>query len=392
MNFTRQAVRLIAFVSGLAVSSWAPIVPFAKMRLDLDESLLGFVLLALGIGGLAVMPITGWMVQRFGARNVIFTAGILLVPTLPLLVIAPSPMTLAILLFLYGCSLGVLNVATNAQAIVVETHYGYPMMSGFHCLFSLGGLVGASTVSLLLEMGFHLTTSTIAIAFIIGTIVLTQCRYLQGPKKLPITKDESTSTSTFSFPPPTVLFLGILCFILFLAEGAMLDWSAVFLRSTYDYDISIAGMGYAIFSVAMSIGRFTGDRLVQRFGAINMIQMGGFLAAGGLLFALNFHGAYIELLGFFLVGIGASNTVPILFSAAGRLPNISPSYALTTMTTLGYVGLLLGPAVIGFIAEATSLSISLTGVALLLIAVGISAPAIKIADHSQSEAQLKEPA
>lgn len=385
MELTRRAVQLFAFASGLAISSWAPIVPFAKTNLDMNDATLGFVLLALGIGGLIVMPITGWLVQRFGARKVLLPAGLSLIPLLPLLVLAPTPLTLGLVLLFYGCALGVLNVGSNIQAIAVEAHFKYPLMSGIHCLFSLGGLVGAATVSLLLESGLQLITTTLIIAAILSTIVLTQYKHLQGViENHETSKNISDKTpAKFTFPSRMVLFLSSLCFILFLAEGMVLDWSAVFLRSTYDYEISIAGIGYAFFSVAMSIGRWFGDKIVQRLGAIPVIRMGSLLAAAGLLIVLNFHWAHLELLGFFILGIGAANIVPILFSAAGRIPNISPTYALTTMTTLGYTGLLLGPTIIGCVAEAFSLSLALTGVAFLLIAVGISAPFIKI---SQTDA------
>jgi MFS family permease len=186
----------------------------------------------------------------------------------------------------------------------------------------------------------------------------------QNPKTHKISAGRST------LPNKQVLYLGGLCFIAFMAEGSMLDWSAEYLHSNLDYEASLAGIGYALFSIAMAIGRFIGDRLIQRFGSMQIFQIGSLVAASGFLIVVNLNWGYLELLGFCLIGLGASNVVPILFSSSGRLPEISSNTALTTVTTCGYVGLLLGPALIGFLAQATNLSFALAAIAFLLIAIG----------------------
>jgi fucose permease len=366
----RIATRLIFLFSGIGVASWAPMVPFAKSRLDLNEADLGLVLLAFGVGALLTMPLTGWLVHRFGSRIVTFIAGFILICVLPFLTIASSVLLLSLSLFLFGAVEGALNVAMNAHAVLVEKHSQRPLMSGFHCLFSAGGLVGAVILSVLLEANYTLFACGIAVTAILAIILFTQCQNLLSS----IEKSHGVESSTkFVLPQGRVLLLGALCFILFLTEGSMLDWSAVFLRSSLDYDAATAGIGFAVFSIAMAIGRFFGDRLIGYFGPILTVQMGSLICAAGLLLAVNFHWAHAELLGFALIGLGASNIVPVLFSAAGSLPGTSASYGLTVVTTFGYAGLLLGPAVIGFVAQATTLSIALTSVAVLLVAVGFSA-------------------
>jgi fucose permease len=365
----RIATRLIFLFSGMAIASWAPMIPFAKSRLDLNEADLGLVLLAFGVGALLTMPLTGWLVHRLGSRIVTFIAGLILLCILPFLTIASSVLLLSLSLFLFGAVEGALNVAMNAHAVLVERHSKRPLMSGFHCLFSTGGLVGAAILSALLEADYSLFTCGIIVTAILALFLFTQCQHLL----ISIEKSNAVESTKFVLPQGRVLLLGALCFILFLTEGSMLDWSAVFLRSTLDYEAALAGIGFAVFSIAMAIGRFFGDRLIGYFGPILTVQMGSIICAAGLLLAVNFHWAHAELLGFALIGLGASNIVPVLFSAAGSLPGTSASYGLTIVTTFGYAGLLLGPAFIGFIAQATTLSIALTSVVFLLIAVGLSA-------------------
>lgn len=368
----RIATSFMFLVCGLAYSSWAPMVPYAKARLELGEATLGMILLAFGIGALITMPITGWAVHRFGSRRISAIAAPTMVALLPLLAIAPSSLLLTILLFAFGAAGGALNVSMNSQATAVETHIGRPVLSGFHCLFSLGGLVGAGVMSLLLASGLTLLSSILCLLVIMGALILWNARQL-----LPSEADiRVAAKSKFTMPSGRVFFYGAVCFILFLAEGSMLDWGAVLLRSVHDYEVSMAGIGYAIFSVAMSIGRMSGNTLISRFGAVSLVRAGGFLAAAGFFLTVNGNLPYSELLGFLLIGFGAANIVPIMFGAAGRLSDISASVALTIVITMGYTGMLLGPAFVGVVAEMTTLPIALSGIALLLLGVALSASKI----------------
>ncbi len=368
----RIATSFMFLVCGLGYSSWAPMVPYAKSRLELGEASLGLILLAFGIGALIAMPLTGWAVHRFGSRRISTIAAPSMIALLPLLAIAPSSIMLAILLFAFGAAGGALNVSMNSQATAVETHIGKPVLSGFHCLFSLGGLGGAGLMSLLLASGFTLLSSTLFLVAMMGTLILWNCGQL-----LPSEADiRAVSKSQFSMPPARVFFYGAVCFILFLAEGSILDWGAVLLRSVHGYEVSMAGIGYAVFSVAMSIGRFTGYKLISRFGPVSLVRTGGFLAAAGFFLTVDENLPYSELFGFLLIGFGAANIVPIMFGAAGRLTDISASVALTIVITMGYTGMLLGPAFVGLIAEMTTLPVALSGIALLLIGVAFSASKI----------------
>jgi fucose permease len=235
-------------------------------------------------------------------------------------------------------------------------------------------------MSLFLAFGLTLLTSTLCLfAFMIST-ALWNYPHLLGSKA----DVRATAKKQFAFPQGRVFFYGIICFILFLAEGSMLDWGAVLLHSTHGYEVSMAGIGYAIFSVAMSIGRFTGDRLITAFGPIFILRAGTLLAAVGIFMAVTVNVYYLELFGFLFVGFGAANIVPIMFGAAGRLPDISASVALTIVITMGYTGMLLGPAFIGIVAELMTLSVALGGIALLLVGIALNANALSTQNENIS--------
>jgi predicted MFS family arabinose efflux permease len=365
----RRATQGFFLLSGVAVACWAPMIPYAKARLDLDEARLGMLLLCMGLGCVCAVPFAGHFIHRYGNRIVLTVAGLVICLALPLLAIAPSSVLLGASLVVFGASAGVVDVAMNAHAVDVERLHGRPLMSGFHALFSIGGLVGSAAMSALLGAGAPLDTCAVAACLALGAIVLTQRRHVIMVEHV----GSIAQRSMFSAPPAIAVLLGILCLILFLAEGAMIDWSAVFLRSERGFAIADAGLGYAAFSIAMAAGRLLGDRLTARMGAVRIVRYGSILAAAGFLLACALPWRATSLVGFVLVGIGASNIVPVLFSAAGRVPGSSVGVAIATVTSFGYAGMLAGPAVIGFVAHATSLPIALGGLAALLALVAACA-------------------
>lgn len=367
-----RATRLIFLTSGIGMASWAPMVPYAKARLGLDDADLGLVLLAFGGGSMVSMPLVGWLAHRYGNRKVISVAGLMLCVAIPLLAIVPNAPALAAVLLYFGAMLGAVDVAMNAHAVEVERRDGRALMSGFHGLFSIGGLAGAAIMSTLLALGLTLWTCALAIALLLALIVLSQRSSL-----LPGVDDAAEWSTVFRLPRGLVLLLGVLCFVSFLAEGSMLDWSAVLLRDFRGFSAASAGIGYACFSVAMAAGRLAGDRVVGRLGPVSAVRIGASTAAIGFLLAAMAPWPAASLSGFVLIGLGASNIVPVMFSAAGRLPGTPPAIAIATATTLGYAGLLSGPALIGFVAHVSSLPMAFAGVAGLLVLVGLSARIVK---------------
>jgi len=369
----KRATRLIFLVCGMGMSAWAPMVPYAKARLGLDDAQLGLALLALGGGSMLSMPFVGWLAHRLGNRTVIVTAGLLTCLALPLLASVTSMAGLVVALLYFGVALGAVDVAMNAHAVDVERLDGGRLMSGFHGLFSVGGLMGAATMSGLLALGTPLIIAATMMALPLAMLVL----WLRSDLLDNAVDASSSQRGSFRMPPALVWLLGLLCFASFLAEGAMLDWSAVFLRDFRGVMPASSGFGYACFSVAMASGRLVGDRFIARCGPVLAVRAGAGLAAGGFLLTAMTPGVLPALIGFVMIGLGASNIVPVLFSAAGRLPGTSPAIAIATATTLGYAGLLCGPAIIGFVAHASSLPVAFAAVAALLALVVISARIVR---------------
>jgi len=367
----QMSTRVAFFIAGLGLAAWAPLVPYAKARAGLDEATLGLLLLCLGAGSILAMPAAGLLATRYGCRRVLTGGTLLICLTLPLLATVSSIPLLVATLFVFGAGLGVVDSTVNLQAVIVERASGRTMMSGFHGLFSVGGIVGAAGVSALLALGLSPLWAIVAVVVVILAALLKA-----APHLLPY-GSESTGPA-FAVPHGVVLFIGLLCFTVFLAEGAMLDWSAVFLTTEKHIEDAYAGLGYAAFAMTMTVGRLLGDVIVSRLGARTVIVLGGLFAAGGIALATLAPGWEMALLGYALVGVGCSNIVPVLYTAVGKQTVMPENIAVPAITTLGYAGILAGPAAIGFIAHASSLGSAFLLIAALLVAVAISGRILKV--------------
>ena len=362
----QHATRLGFFIAGLVMAAWAPLVPFAKSRLAVSEGVLGLLLLGLGIGSILAMPLAGAAVARLGCRRVIAFGTLLACLALPLLATATAIWVLLLALVAFGAGIGAVDVAINVQAIGVERASARPLMSGFHGLFSLGGIAGAAGMAALLAAGAApLGASLAVVALALAALALA------APHLLP--RGERSGGPAFALPHGIVLTIGLLCCIGFLAEGAVLDWGAVFLTAARGMDPATAGLGYAAFSVTMTIGRLGGDRIVARLGGPAVVVAGGVLAAAGFALAVLVPAWEAALAGYALVGAGCSNIVPVLFTAVGRQRVMPESLAVPAVTTLGYAGVLAGPAAIGIIAQFAGLPAAFLLVAVLLLGVAASA-------------------
>ena len=367
----QMSTRIAFFIAGFGLAAWAPLVPYAKARAGLDEATLGLLLLCLGAGSILAMPIAGLLATRFGCRRVTIGGTLLICLALPLLATAGSIPLLIATLFVFGAGLGIVDSTVNLQAVIVERASGRNMMSGFHGMFSVGGIAGAAGVSTLLALGLT------PLWAIVVVIVLTLAALLKAAPHMLAYGSESTGPA-FAVPHGVVLFIGLLCFTVFLAEGAMLDWSAVFLTTEKQIGEAYAGLGYAAFALTMTAGRLTGDTIVRRLGARRVIVLGGLFAAAGLALATLAPGWEVALAGYALVGIGCSNIVPVLYTAVGKQTVMPENIAVPAITTLGYAGILAGPAAIGFVAHASSLSIAFLLIAAMLVAVAISGRILKV--------------
>lgn len=362
-----RSTRLAFFTAGLAMAAWAPLVPYAKARIGLGEAELGLLLLCFGGGSMLAMPFTGGLAGRFGCRAVVLLSGFLCCLMLPVLALANSSPLLALTLFVFGVGLGTLDVAMNIQAVIVEKSAGAALMSGFHGLFSVGGVAGAGSMAFLLWSGASPLYSCVIIS-----IVAVFALALASPNLLREIDAAESKVPLFVVPHGAVIIIGGVCFIVFMAEGAMLDWSALFLTAQRGLSGERAGLGYAIFSIAMMLGRLTGDHVVARFGGRRVMLAGGICSASGFLFAVSTSSGGTALAGFLLVGLGASNIVPILFTAAGKQTAMPASRAIAAITTIGYAGILSGPALIGFVAHVSNLNLAFGGLGCLMLLVALS--------------------
>ena len=363
-------MRLFFFLAGLGMAAWAIIAPFIKIRFRLDDGTLGLILLAGGVGGLASMPLCSLLIGRVGSRALLFGASLLLGLLLPVLSLAPSAAAFTVLLLLYGLVFGGVDIAMNSQAALIETRSGSRQMSLFHGFFSIGGLAVALATSLALRLG----ASTPLCATIIGLVtllILPQVRQL-----LPRALDPPAAGPTFVMPNRATLLLGICCFSCFLTEGAVTDWSTIFLRFSRAMPLASAAFGYAAFAVTMAASRLLGDRVVMRLGAANVMRLGCGLAILGLLLAIALPYGVIGIIGFGLVGLGLGNTAPLIFSAAARVPGMPASLSMPAVVGLGYAGFLIGPVAIGLVANRLSLSAALALDAMLLFATLFAAEAV----------------
>jgi MFS family permease len=366
----RTSTRIAFLIAGLVMSAWAPLVPLAKARTGLDESGLGLLLLGLGVGSIVAMPFAGHLTARYGCRPVIVCSTATLCVLLVLLSSLSWLPGLALAVVLFGAAMGMLDCAMNIQSIIVEKNSGEALQSGFHGLYSVGGILGAGALTALLSMGLEPVFSVLCVV-----IVVMGCLYKAIPSLL--TYGTEKDGPIFAIPKGIVFLLGALCFIVFLTEGAVLDWGAVFLVSSRNMEPTLAGLGYASFAAAMTLGRLTGDALVRRFGGVRVMAYGGIIAATGMLVSLGFEGWPASLLGYALLGAGCSNIVPVLFTATGKQDRMPQRVAIPAVISMGYAGILIGPAVIGFVAHMSSLSFALGGLVFLLLFVSAAAHCLR---------------
>jgi MFS family permease len=357
----RIAVSCFFFLAGLCFSSWASRIPDIRLKLHLDNAALGAVLLGLPAGLLTSLPLAGWLVARFGSRPVALLAALLYAITLPFLGLAAAPWQLVACLFVFGMGGNLLNISMNTQAIGTEALYGRTIMASYHGIWSVAGFSGAAIGTVFIRLGWlpyqHFIVIT-SVAFLIVAVtsgqLLTQDAHAGGENR-PI----------FAWPDRSLINLGMIAFCSMICEGAMFDWSGVYFQKVIQPPHGLVAIGYTAFMSTMASGRFLGDWLATKWGIRRILQISGTLTATGLLTAILFPWLFPALAGFLLVGAGVSSVVPLVYSAAGRSKVLSPGVALAAVSTIGYLGFLVGPPFIGFIAQAFNLRVSLGLIAVL---------------------------
>lgn len=368
----RIATRAIFFATGMAMGLWAALVPYAQMRTGAEAGDLGLLLLCLGGGSLIAMLGSGRIIGRLGCRKVIVTAVVLYCLMLPLLATLNDTRLLAMSLLIFGMGIGLADVAMNVQGTLVEQAANTPLMSGFHCLWSVGGIAGAGGGALLLGYGMQTEEASLYAAGLIAAITVGIYSSLLpgGTEGSP----QEGGKARFNF---RLIMMALMAMICFMAEGAILDWSGIFMTHDRGMAIEHAGWGFAAFAIAMSLMRLTGDNVVKMLGRKRVLICGGFLGMVGYLMVVLLPGWELSLFGFVLVGIGAANIVPVLMTLAGQETIMPVNRSVAMVATLGYFGVLGGPALIGWIAHLTNLFVAFSLVAMTFLIIILGAFRLK---------------
>ena len=373
INKARIACGAMFFLNGSAFSTWASRIPSIQDKLHVGTGLLGIALLSMAVGALIAMCFAGRLIANLGSRPAI---GIMACCASAFLALAGLPdnlVVLSLVITLFGLTLGCMDVAMNSHAVVVEKTIDKPIMSGFHALFSIGGIFGACGGAAIAHLNIRPELHFFGVTIFLLLLNAASYRFL-----LPASVDKSTKAEggvnikqslSYFTKDQALVAISIIMFCCFLTEGAIGDWSSVFMHSVLNTDTGTAALGYAAFSITMAIGRLSGDFLVARFGQLPMVRGGSVLAMLGLALVVLpcATPVPVSILGFGLIGIGVANIVPIAFSAAGNVKGISAASAIATVALIGYFGLLAGPPLIGFLAEIVTLRLALIVLAALLM-------------------------
>lgn len=357
----RIAVSVFFFCQGLSFANWASRIPDIKTALHLSEAGLGSILLALPVGQLITMPISGRLVTRFGSKYVLRVAVVGYVLSLTNIGLVEKPWQLALALCAFGIFGNLCNISVNTQAVHAEKLYDRPIMASFHGIWSTAGFTGALIGSLMMKLDIKPYYHFWIIALFAITMMLIFNKYLL----LTPTSKSASSFRKLKMPHGSLLLLGVIAFCCMSAEGCMFDWSGVYFKEVVKAEGSLVSLGYASFMIMMATGRFTGDRLAMKFGRKKMVQLSGILIFTGMMIAVLFPTIIMSTIGFLIIGFGVSSIIPLMFSTAGKIKEIASGIAISTVSGIGFFGFLIGPPLIGYIAQLAGLRYSFAVIAVL---------------------------
>lgn len=365
---------------GLIVSTWVSRIPAIKTSLGLTNAHFGLCLLGTAVGSVIAIPLTGWLVTRYGSKRVTAwsTVGFsiaLLAPS-----VAVNAATLFLSLILFGAMAGTNDVAINAQGVAVEKASSSPTMSRFHAMFSIGGMIGASFGGLVAARNIppQLHLASASVLFIVISFLTAPFLFEAGDDR-----KKRSQALHLSRIPPVLVTLAAIGFCMFLSEGAIADWVGVYLKQDLSASLGLAACGYAVFSLGMALFRLLGDAIASRLGPVRTVRAGALLAAAGLTCALVAHSPLSALPGFALTGAGFSVIVPLVFGAGGRVRSVASGTGIATVSGSGYIGFLFGPPLIGLIAQGVSLRMALFVVVALSLLAASLANAVRGASTAQ---------
>lgn len=375
----RLAVSAFYFIQGLVFASWASRIPDIKTALGLNDAALGGVLFAIPVGQLSAMALSGFAVSRFGSRRVLTLGAFLYPAVLVWLGAAHTVWELCAALFFFGITANLCNIAVNTQGVGVERIYRRSIMASFHGLWSLAGFLGGVISTFMVGLDvvpvFHFI-----LVFILSVLILLVMKNAVLPRDITGVKqpaEEETKKKIRIKPDRYIIILGCIAFGCMMCEGTMFDWSSVYFDSVIRPPKELVRLGYITSMCAMTCGRFLADRLVTRFGVVRVVRASGITIAAGLLLAVTLPYLIPATIGFLLVGFGVSSVVPICYSMAGKSKTMLPGVALAAVSTIGFLGFLVGPPLIGFVAQAINLRWALGLVAIVGVITSVLASKIK---------------
>lgn len=370
----RIAVSVFFFCQGVCFASWASRIPDIKTNLHLSEAALGTLLLGLPIGQFVTMPFSGKAVTRFGSKNVLRIAILFYALALTNIGLVNAPWQLALCLFMFGVSGNLCNISVNTQGVNAEALYERPIMSSFHGVWSTAGFTGALTGLLMMKLQVKPYLHFWIIAGIVMILSQVFAKYLLHTP----TSKSAASFKRMTMPHGLLLQLGIIGFCCLSCEGCMFDWSGVYFKQVVKAPESLVSLGYASFMVMMATGRFVGDKLAAKFSRKKMVQVSGVLIFSGMMFAVLLPFLVTATIGFLIVGFGVSTIIPLLYSTVGKADlKVSKGIAIATVSSIGFLGFLMGPPLIGYIAQLAGLQYSFMTIAFLGLGISVLISRVK---------------
>ncbi|GAC1378837.1 MAG: MFS transporter [Ginsengibacter sp.] len=362
---SRFGVAGLFFIYGFCFASWASRIPNIQQKLNLTETQLGLVLFSLPVGLFISLPLSGWLVTKFGSKKIVIIAAILYSGVLIMLGSVNHVYQLVISLFLFGIGGNMGNISINTQAVGVETLYEKPIMGSFHGIWSLAGFTGAAFGTLMLSHNVAPNVHFLVIFFICLFILSGVFKYLMKKDVV------AEGAPLFALPDKSLIVLGLIAFCSMICEGTMFDWSGIYFSKVVKASPSLVSAGYTAFMSTMAFSRFFSDHITAKIGFKRTIQLSGLLITTGLLLSVAYPTFSIAILGFLLVGVGVSSIVPQVYSAAGKSKKLSAGLALAAVSSIGFLGFLIGPPLIGMLAGISSLRLSFTIIALMGLMVSV---------------------
>jgi fucose permease len=346
----RWATTGVFVVNGAAIGTWVAHIPWVQERFDLSKSTMGLVLVGMALAVILALPVAGQAIVRYGSERIVWVGGIACALAVNLPLLAPSPLLVALGLAVLGGASATQDVGMNSHGVKVEKDLGRPIMSSLHAGWAFGGMAGAGFAAACAALGLEArVTVALASALLLALLVAMARRIGHGSAA------EGEDAPGFALPSRGVMLLAILCLLVMVTEGAMADWGGLYLRQDLGASAALAALAYAFFTAGMTAGRVVGDWVNRRIGAVALLRSGALLTGAPLGAMLLIGEPAAALAGLFLVGLGVSNGVPLMFSAAGRQPDTPAGPGIAAVSSMGSLGFLAGPPVIGFVADAISL-------------------------------------